>query len=251
MSQELFLKNLNLIQKIVDSVCRRQQLHGDKREEFASFVNLKLIDNDYAILRKHRGEATIGSYLTTVVTRLGLDFRNQEWGRWRPSVSARRLGAAAVQLETLVYRDGHTFSEALKVMARRTGVNPDSPELESLLEKLPGRLKRRFEDPGELESMAAPTPGPEALLVEEEKGELWDCVQEALSRALSELERNDRLMIKMNVEDGLTWTRIASILGQERRVLYRRKEKVLRRLRGILESEGYDHGRIDLLLEGF
>jgi hypothetical protein len=53
---------------------------------------LKLIENDYRILRSFEGLASLGTYLTTVIARLFLDFQIHEWGRWRPSAAATRLG---------------------------------------------------------------------------------------------------------------------------------------------------------------
>src|SRR5215472_1056914 len=115
-SQQLFLTNLPTIEALVQMVARQQRMSWAEAEEFASIVRLRLIENDYAILRKFRGGSTLRTYLTVVIARQALDYRDACWGRWRPSRTARRLGPAAVALERLVVRDGLSFEEAWRTL---------------------------------------------------------------------------------------------------------------------------------------
>ena len=55
-----------------------------------------------------------------VIQRLFLDARIAKWGKWRPSVSARRLGGVAVLLERLLTRDGLSLTRRSKFYARIT-----------------------------------------------------------------------------------------------------------------------------------
>ena len=79
-------------------------------------MRLRFIENDYAAIRKFRGESSLGTYLTVVVAMLVRDYRVQRWGRWRPSAAARRLGDVAVRLETLVRRNGQAVHEAAETL---------------------------------------------------------------------------------------------------------------------------------------
>ena len=53
-----------------------------------------------------RGRGSLNTYLRVVIERLVLDMRVTNWGKWRPSARARRLGAEAVLFEQLTVRDG-------------------------------------------------------------------------------------------------------------------------------------------------
>jgi hypothetical protein len=108
--------NLPLVESVVSDVARRQRVRGDELAEFRSLAYLKLIDHDYEALRRFRGHSSLRTYLTVVLQRVLLDHRNRQWGRWRPSAGAQRLGSAAVQLERLVTRDGLTPQEAVAAL---------------------------------------------------------------------------------------------------------------------------------------
>ena len=114
--QRLLLDHLDLVDQIVATIGRRRHLSSTERDDFASFVNLRLVEDNYAILRKFQNRSTLWTYLATVIEHLSLDFCSQEWGRWRPSAMANRLGPVAVLLERLVTRDSHTIEEAMEIV---------------------------------------------------------------------------------------------------------------------------------------
>src|SRR5436190_23742802 len=118
-AEELFLANLGLVDRIVAFVCRRNHYRDDEAEDLAGHVRLKLIENDYAILRKFEGRSSFSTYLTTVIQRLSFQYRVQMWGKWRPSAEAQRIGEAGITLERLMTRDGLTFHEALETLTSR------------------------------------------------------------------------------------------------------------------------------------
>jgi len=114
--QRLLLDHLDLINQIVRTVGRRRHLSATEAEDFASFVHLRMVDDDYAILRKFQNRSTLWTYLAAVIERMSLDFCAEKWGRWRPSAMAERLGPVAVVLERLVNRDSHSVDEALEIL---------------------------------------------------------------------------------------------------------------------------------------
>jgi DNA-directed RNA polymerase specialized sigma24 family protein len=71
--QQLFVDHLSLIDHVIQFVVRRHQLSAHDGDEFASVVHLKIIENDYAILRKFEGRSHLNTYLATVIERLFLD----------------------------------------------------------------------------------------------------------------------------------------------------------------------------------
>src|SRR6202008_4136539 len=103
------------------TIARRHQLSADEADELGSSVRLKLVENDYEVLRKFEGRSQLRTYLTTVVKRHFLDDRNARWGKWRPSAQARRLGPVAVLLDQFLTRDRLPFEEAVQAIEARHG----------------------------------------------------------------------------------------------------------------------------------
>src|SRR5215216_3011770 len=106
--RQLYIEHLGTIDRISESMCRRNGVRGADAEDFASDVKLKLLQDDYAVLRKYRGASSTTTFLTVVIANLFRDYRVKAWGRWRPSAEAKRRGETAVLLETAIYRDGRS-----------------------------------------------------------------------------------------------------------------------------------------------
>ena len=126
--EALLTNNLGWVDRVAASVCRRHGLDPDESDEFAGWARMRLVEDDYAVLRKFRGESAITTYLTVVVTMLFRDYRVSRWGRWRPSAAAKRQGDLAVRLETLVYRDGYRVDQAGEML--RAARHTDLPDRE-------------------------------------------------------------------------------------------------------------------------
>ena len=140
----LFLQHLDLIEKTIRAVCREKQLAKEEADDFAQSVHLKLLEDSGAVLRKYRGQASLPTYLRTVVLRHLLDQRNSQWGKWRPSAKAVRLGPHAERLEKLLVRDGLTLEEAVQILM--TELRLTRIEIETLASELPPRVARRRVD---------------------------------------------------------------------------------------------------------
>ena len=67
---QLYLANVETIEGAIRFVCRRHRLGAPDAEEFAATVRLKLIDDDYAVLRKFQHRSSLRTFLVTVVSRL-------------------------------------------------------------------------------------------------------------------------------------------------------------------------------------
>src|SRR5258708_1904751 len=155
--ERLFLSALTTINRAIAWTCARNHVSHEDAEEFGSHVRLKLIEENYAIIRKFQGRSALRTYLTVVIQRLFLDFRISAWGKWRPSAEAKRGGALAMLLEQLLVRDGHTFDEACQLLATKYGIAAEDAELERVASRFPMRVKRRFESDDRLVEM--PTAG--------------------------------------------------------------------------------------------
>jgi RNA polymerase sigma factor (sigma-70 family) len=239
-SKEQLLAHLPAINAIVGFIGRRYHLRTDELEEFRSTVQVKLIEDDYAVLRKFRGESSLKTYLTTVIQRIFLDERVRAWGRWRPSAIARRRGPIAILFEQLVVRDHRPFDEACAVIERERDVAVDRRALAELYEQLPVRTRPRAVDSEEALTNAVASGSPEDGVLDTERAAAAARTADALRRALAGLAPQDRLIVKLRFEDGLSVAQIARATSDDQKLLYRRFDRVARDLRVALEAEGVD-----------
>jgi RNA polymerase sigma factor (sigma-70 family) len=237
---DLFTANLGLIDRIIAIVCRRANLFGADAEDFASETKLALIEDDYAVLRKYEGRASLETFLTVVIRRLLADSRTRAKGRWHASSEAQRLGATAVLAETLVLRDGRSADEALMhIRVVDPGITRES--LASMLKRLPERTRRPRAV--HIEGIANAIAGGEAADARALRGDM-DRISatagKALRELLAELPTEDRVILKMRFGSEMSVADIARILRLPQRPLYRRMEWLLARLRIALVNAGID-----------
>lgn len=239
-SEALFLKHLSWIEKVAAIACSRAGVPEGEAEDFAGWVKLKLMENDYAALRKFRGEAGIKTFLATVVVRQFHDYMREKRGRWRPSSAAERLGPPARELEELVYRDGYRLDQAGEKLRTSGRTTLSDKELARLLAQLPARTPTR---PVEVVSepllfaAEAPSRADERVTAAEAEARRGE-VMGALGRALDQLEPEERMIVRMHFADGYTLADVARALRLDQKPLYRRVERLRSRLRHYLENEG-------------
>ncbi len=244
--QRLLLDHLDLIDQIVRKTGRHRHLSATEREDFSGFVHVRLIENDYAILRKFQGRSTWFTYLTAVIERMGFDFCAEMWGRWRPSAMAERLGPEAVLLERLVTRDSHSIEEAI-ALVKRHDVELTEAELRRIWEQLPARF--RTTEVGE--DAAAHLSGndtSEALVEDADRREALDRLNRALRAAFAEIAPQDRVTIALHFDEKLPIARIAEITNSSVPTLHRRLKKSFSQLEAVLVREGFNaRGIADLI----
>lgn len=236
-AEELFRSELPLIERVIALVCQRNCCYDDEAEDFGSVVKLKLIEDDYAVLAKFEGRSSLSTYLTTVIQNTFWDYRIAKWGRWRPSAKARRLGAVAVQLETLVSRDGFTIDEAIEILGSNEKVGVTRAELLALAEKLPHRVKTRFEGEETIERLTGDHRA-EYHAIEAETAKRAARTEAAVADAMLELDPEDRLFLQMRYQDGFTIAQIARRHGIHQRSLYTRFENCINSLREAMKERG-------------
>lgn len=237
--QRLLLDHLDLITQIVRTVGRRRHLSAAEREDFASFVHLRLVDEDYAILRKFQNRSTLWTYLAAVIERLSLDFCAEKWGRWRPSAMAERLGPVAVLLERLVNRDSHSVEEALEILRVNHDVGLTYPQLRKIWEQLPVRM-RNTEVGEEAAQELSSNDSSEAAIDDAERRRNIDRLQQALQAAFAQIAAQDRVLIALRFDQDLSMVEIARLTGSSVPTLHRRLDKSVKQLRLALSHAGFD-----------
>jgi RNA polymerase sigma factor (sigma-70 family) len=234
--EALFVSVLPTIEEMVTRVASQHRMAAPDREDFDSEVKLALLRDDYRILRRFQGRCTLRTYLYVVVQRLLVDYRRRSWGTWRPSVAARRLGPAASRLEALVHRDGRSVQEAIEVV-RCGGPSATSTEaLLALAKALPSRGPRRHADcelPMDLP--AGRLASPDAML----DGELAVArIQAVVTEVVGSLDDDDRRLVRLRFEDGLSVAEIARSLRLQPKRLYRRLERLVASFRRAVARRG-------------
>ncbi|RMH16106.1 MAG: sigma-70 family RNA polymerase sigma factor [Acidobacteria bacterium] len=233
--EERFIRLLPQIEERLARAARG--LPAAEADDFRSFVLLKLIDGDYRILRAFRGRASERTFLTVVVRRLLLDYRNHRWGKWRPSAEARRLGPLAIELERLIHCRGWTPREAVAQLVARPDVGAGRRRLKRIADRLPQRPPRARLGEEVLARLPSASRADERL-IDGERSALARRLEAALDGALRRLSAEARLLLKLRYHDGMSVRQIARALGREPRPLYRRYDRLRRRLRRRLEEAG-------------
>ena len=236
--EDLFLANLPVIDAAVAYVCRRHRLTAAEADDFSAEVRLHFIERKYEPLRRFDGRSILRTYLTVVVSHLFLDYRNRQWGKWRPSAEATRLGPAAILFERLVVRDGWSVEQATEMLVTNHRVDPQELQALHRLKIAARPPAREMVSEREAEFVESDGPAPDANVVRAEQGFLARRVQSALERARQALPAEERLILKMRFEDAVPVADIARALQLNQKRLYRTIERLLTTLRERLEADG-------------
>jgi RNA polymerase sigma factor (sigma-70 family) len=231
--EALLLRNLPSVERIAAALCRRHGMRDADAADFTSWVKLKLVEHDYAVLAKFRGESALTTYLTVVIAMLSRDFRVQRWGRWRPSAAAERRGRVAVQLETLVCRDGLRLDQAAQVMRTRGDTALSDRDLAKIFATLPRRMPLRPREVGvaPLEAVASS----DSVAADEVDR---DRVHQVLASSMDTLPATDQVILRMRFWEGMSIADIARALHLDQKPLYRRIDSALAELRRRVEASG-------------
>jgi RNA polymerase sigma factor for flagellar operon FliA len=250
--EKYFLDNLPLIDRVTAFVCRTFGLIGADAEDFASEVRIKLIDDDYAVLRKFEQKASLSTYLAIVIKRHYLDQKTHERGKWRPSTLARHGGEAAILLERLISRDRHSFGEALTIV-RQKYTELDSRAIEALATTIVIPRRQRASEIERTEEMPEPASGVSAEdeLLTSEREIAARHTSAILNRELGRLPSEDRLIMKLRFIDVMKVSSMAKLLKIDQKQLYRRIDRIVATLKEALLAAGVAMSDIgDMLLHG-
>lgn len=250
--ESIFLEHLEVIERIASLMARRNGLMGEDAADFQSWVVSKIIEDDYAPIRKFRGASSLPTYLSVVIAMLARDFRVQRRGRWRPSAAARRVGDLAVRLESLVYRSRYTLAEAGQLLRTAGATRLSDRELGQMLSQLPTRAPLR---PTEvtteaLAEVATRDGGADAPITNAEDARERQRIEAVLDERIAEFAEQDRIIMRMRFWQDLSVADIARMLGIEQKPLYRRIERLLEQLRERLRETGITAHQVRGLIDG-
>ena len=228
-------EQLALLAQTIRDVGRARRLSREDADDFAQSVQVRFLERHYDIIDRFAGRSSLRTYLTVVVNRMLLDWRNSLYGKWRPSAAAVGLGQHAVDLERLMARDGYSAAEATEILRMTEGA-PPRQELERLAEQLPPRPRRRLVSDEALRD--AEGPAFEDPIEDADRRAAQRHTRTALVAALRQLSAEDRWLLRARYVDDRSVQAVAQTLQTDPKGLYRRYDRVLRSLRGTLTTAG-------------
>ena len=244
----LYSEHADAIESVLAYTRRAHRLSADDGDEFSSWVRLRLLEDDCAILRKFQGLSSVKTFLVTVIQRLFLDWRNKEWGKWRPTMEARRIGRVAIELERLVLRDGIDYGQASQLLVSK-GIAASIEECDEAWGRLKRGGGRHFVGDETLDNL----PAGEAVdpIAAQQRRELVAKVVRAVHEVLAELPPADHLIFKLRYWDRVSVATIARMQQIEQKPLYRRFEQLHERIVKDLAARGITADEIRRLFDGF
>ena len=219
--EQILVNSLSLVEQLCRFFCRGSRMAAEDVDDFVSEVRLHLIENDYGVLRRFEGRCSLQTFLAMTIQHLLFDYRTRLWGRFRASQAARRLGAMGVRLETLLLRDGKTPAEAAVVLTAE-GYAVTADDAERLAAQFPKRRLRALEvglndvddhDPG----LASGAEGADGGVAERERLAVSRTVGDAMRAAMQDLPSEDRTILRLHFDAGMSVADIARSMALEQR----------------------------------
>lgn len=246
--RELFEANLDLINEVIASVCRKNRLNAAYAEEFQSDVHYALIKDEYRALNQFEGRSTLKTFLRIVITNELRDFRDRQWGKFRPSAQAKGLGRPGIVIDELLHRDGFTPGEAFEHLRANLGWDITRAEFDDIVAQLPWHGRRRFVSDDALSGTPSTDPSADDLLRKRDLEEAMCRLLEALERAIAMLDDQERLMIHF-YREGKTVAWIARTMKLNQKRLYPTFDTLFEQLAKLLEEQGFDPETVRKLLD--
>lgn len=225
--------NLTLLDTVARAVARARRLSSADIDDFAQTVHMRVAQRGYDVFARYEGRASLRTYLTVVVTRQFKDWQDHNLGKWRPSVTAVRLGPVAVQLDRQLNRDGTPPHEAAQAVASSSGCS--ERDVSTLLARLPRRPKRRLVPLNDAHQrhVAFADPLDQALAVSN-----LTTARRAVVKAIAALGPADARLFVARYVHHLSVARIAKTELVDAKVLYRRFDRIRRAIRDRLFEQG-------------
>lgn len=243
--------NLGVIEEVVRKVARRNHLSPDESEQLRSDVHFKLLSDGCACLAKLRDIGSLEVFLSVLATNALRDARIKKWGRWRLPAAVKHMGPVAELLYRLVDRDSLSTQEAIDFVLARDGVEMTREEVSALAARLPGTRPRRFLSACEPERLPAPSSvdSVESYAVSRELVPLAEKAKAVLSKALSQFETEERVILKLFYLKGLRWSEIGRARGFDKKRIFRAKDAMHTRLQKAFAEEGLHWDQLQLMLK--
>jgi RNA polymerase sigma factor (sigma-70 family) len=247
---------------------------GDRplAEEAALYVMNQLLENDGQRLRSYSGNSSYSAFVASVSWRLLEDFSRKRFGRRRAPLWIRNLGGVWLRLYSMLCLERLDISQAVAVVTQST---THSPETDA--EEAAWIIRQQVIDCGGHQALevalneeqpagsdvAGSNHGEQVYELESrERKELFRMlfstltdmpvtnVEQNLKRLCVlqvELNPEEKLLLKLCYQDGLSVTRAGEMLGYNRHQVHGRLRRLLERLRNDFRQAGLEREILELL----
>jgi RNA polymerase sigma factor (sigma-70 family) len=239
---QLLERELPLIERITHVICRRSGVKPDEIEEFAAEVKLRLVKNDYAILRAYAGRSSLNTYIAAVIKRMLIDYRRHLRGKWHDSAEAKRLGPLGIDVERAIVRDGRTPEETLTLLREKhPGIT--IAEIERIAKSLPVKIKHKLVPVEEAESIQSTNDTDRVV-----QRDMAARISAVVCAFIDSLPAEDQLIFRLRFDCEMTVAQIARSLHRDQQVIYRLLYKHFGALRVELTNVGVDARAVEDLI---
>lgn len=225
--------DLDLIEHVARTVSRASGLYPEDTDDFVQTVHVRMAERNYHVLTSFEGRSSLRTYLTVVIARLLKDWRNHEYGKWRPCAAARDLGFLGVELDRLVNRDGHTAEEAIQLLSSATAT--PEPVVRDVARRLPRRARRLTVSVEAAEERGVQFADP---LSDRQRRVDRHAALTALRNAVACLPLDEIRLLRTKIDRTATIAALARGGNGDAPDLYRKRDRILKRLRDHLRSVG-------------
>jgi RNA polymerase sigma factor (sigma-70 family) len=230
---------------VIYQVVRHLETDPDNAADCFQFVCEQLIDHRSKRLRKFKGDgpATFSTWLRAIVRNLCIDWHRKQFGRHRLFSSVTQLPVFDQQVFRMVYERAVPPEDCVAILAaefpnttihqitesRNRIEGALTPKQRWLIAQRVGNQNGNAEHSEEiLRDVKDAGPDPEAQAIENER-------KRRLERAMKSLSPNDRLLIRLRFEEGLTLEKAAALLGLgNAQKADRQVREILERLRKLM-----------------
>jgi RNA polymerase sigma factor (sigma-70 family) len=249
--EEFFLANRAEIERAVRFVASYARLPPEDADELLSSVNLHIIENDYAVIRKFKGGCSFATYVVVIARHALADMRMQVQGRFRNSAEAKRLGEPAMRLEALLRRDYATLEDATAAVQREFPALTAN-EIADLAARLPQRTPRPREvSLGVDIEPKISSDSVEELALDHERAARAARINHVVQETLAQVSRGDRVAFQFRWgSPPVSVADIARMFHRDQKQLYRRLDAVGRQVQKALLAAGITVDEILELTDG-
>ncbi len=256
---------------MINNLAERRFRSTGLAEEASLFVLERLAEGNWKRVRKFSGESSFKTYLSSVTYRLLEDFSRKKFGRKRPPGWIKKLGGIWLDLFRLLCLQRVDLTEAVERAAQifKTEKKEDIEEKGlRLLEKVVDcgahqALEVSMNEERIVEQSGRTQMSQEQWVEREEKDLLFQAIfsnilatdgeqkvykssQKAIKIGI-ELQTEERLLLKLCYQDGLSVTEAGRMLGCNRNQVHGRLRRLLGRLRHEFEKMDLDNELLLLL----
>lgn len=210
----------------IDIACRKRfPLNEDEALECSNCVYEYLVKDDYACLKKFKGNSKFTTFLYPIINNLSIDCHRKKYGRKRVPKSIEKLGPLHISIYKLVCFKRYTVDEVYEILRMGEQFDGAYEDYEKVV--APIQEKGCHKDP-RFSSMDNPDDSKIHLevVLAKQKPEKRILAGRVARKAIEELSDEDRTLTRLVWESGKSAAAAARVLGISAQTARKRLKKI-------------------------